>query len=456
MSGHGLARAAATAILVASSLVSGVAYQHVTAPPVAAACTTGACATLEIVFGSGMGSGYVSTFPGGMDCEWTGSSRAGTCLAQYDVGTGLDVDLYLDPGPHSYVCYGLTCAALEARLVRSVHLNPGDDKDVFPAFNLGNKTTVSVYTAGTGAGRVTTSPGGLNCRVVAGVKSGTCSYDYWYVGDSYDVTLHRTPDTGSYACSSGAPFCGTPDTDYVSSLRLSPGNSGPPASFWLAVPVTVQVTGSGTVTSNPAGISCPSTCSKWFPPDYPPDDDTKLTATPAVGWYFKEWTGAACGSFTSALCHFYNPTGGTTVGVVFARLATPSPSARATPPATPKPTAKPSTKPPTAPTALPTAAPSVEPAVASSAAPGVPTAAPASPAASPGASWTSDAPTTGPAVSSPAGSTIPPATPGETAVPLPSGSPASGIDPTILVLLLVIAVLTLALGFALGRRRTPA
>jgi subtilase family serine protease len=56
--------------------------------------------------------------------------------------------------------------------------------------------------------------------------------------------------------------------------------------------LTVSVTGSGTVASNPSGISCPSTCSQFFTGG----SQVTLTPTPASGWVFSSWGGACSGS----------------------------------------------------------------------------------------------------------------------------------------------------------------
>jgi len=53
----------------------------------------------------------------------------------------------------------------------------------------------------------------------------------------------------------------------------------------------VSVSGSGTVTSNPPGISCPGDCSEVYPSGTP----VTLTATPAAGWVFAGWGGACAG-----------------------------------------------------------------------------------------------------------------------------------------------------------------
>jgi Tol biopolymer transport system component len=57
-----------------------------------------------------------------------------------------------------------------------------------------------------------------------------------------------------------------------------------------ALTVTSAGTGSGTVTSSPAGINCPGTCS--FP--YAPGTKVTLTAAAGAGAYFAGWNGGGC------------------------------------------------------------------------------------------------------------------------------------------------------------------
>jgi hypothetical protein len=54
--------------------------------------------------------------------------------------------------------------------------------------------------------------------------------------------------------------------------------------------VSVTVSGPGTVTSSPAGINCPGTCTGTF------QGSVTLTATPSGGAVFKGWTGACSGT----------------------------------------------------------------------------------------------------------------------------------------------------------------
>jgi glycosyl hydrolase family 113/parallel beta helix pectate lyase-like protein/List-Bact-rpt repeat protein len=63
---------------------------------------------------------------------------------------------------------------------------------------------------------------------------------------------------------------------------------------FAALPYTLAaiVTGSGTVTSSPSGVNCPTTCSLPFSAD----SLVTLVATPANGWSFGGWGGACSGT----------------------------------------------------------------------------------------------------------------------------------------------------------------
>jgi len=63
------------------------------------------------------------------------------------------------------------------------------------------------------------------------------------------------------------------------------------AKFWSVL--TVEVTGPGTVTSDPDGINCPGDCSQSYDPATIP---VTLTATPAEPGYVVEWGGDCTGS----------------------------------------------------------------------------------------------------------------------------------------------------------------
>lgn len=86
----------------------------------------------------------------------------------------------------------------------------------------------------------------------------------------------------------------------------------------VTLTVTKSGTGAGTgaVSSNPAGISCPGTCSASFSPGTP----VTLTATPPAGGVFTGWTGP-CHGMASNTCTF-TVNSNTSVGTSFTASAT--------------------------------------------------------------------------------------------------------------------------------------
>ena len=129
--------------------------------------------------------------------------------------------------------------------------------------------TVSV----TGSGTVTSNPAGIDCP-------STCSQTF---AGAPQVTLTATPAGGSNwvfsgwsgACSGAGPC----------SVTMNAAQSVT-ATFVQGYTLSVNVSGSGTVTSSPAGMNCPSTCSDG----YAAGTSVTLTATPASGWNFSGWS----------------------------------------------------------------------------------------------------------------------------------------------------------------------
>jgi phospholipase C len=68
--------------------------------------------------------------------------------------------------------------------------------------------------------------------------------------------------------------------------------AGPPPPVTLTMSVTLAGTGKGTVTSTPAGINCPTTCSASFPQN----SQVTLTEIPGTSNAFSGWSGACTGN----------------------------------------------------------------------------------------------------------------------------------------------------------------
>src|SRR6185369_14150903 len=145
-----------------------------------------------------------------------------------------------------------------------------------------NRYTLTVSKTGNGSGTVTSTPAGVSCGT-------NCSgqFDYGTV-----VTLHATPTTSSTFTGWSGACTGTGNCVVTMSQARSAI-----ASFTLkqyALTVGRSGSGSGSVTSSPAGISCPTSCSVSF--NY--GTLVTLSATPDTGSSFAGWGGVCAGTGT--------------------------------------------------------------------------------------------------------------------------------------------------------------
>jgi hypothetical protein len=136
--------------------------------------------------------------------------------------------------------------------------------------------TLTVTPGGTGTGSIT-GPG-INCP-------GDCTQTY-QAGDV--VTLTEAPGSGSTFTGWGGGACtvGPPETCQVT-MDAPKSVTASFAADPNARALDVSVAGSGTVTSAPAGINCPTTCHALFADN----QSVTLTATPTGGSAFGSWTG---------------------------------------------------------------------------------------------------------------------------------------------------------------------
>ena len=148
---------------------------------------------------------------------------------------------------------------------------------------LGPTITLNLAFLGDGGGRVNSVPAGLDCTADCTTQIST----------SQQILLSATADADSqFVAWGGDPDCADgnliPDGDKNCTVIF---NLKPPPPT-ETVDVTVQLTGagSGSVTSEPAGIDCPAnSCSGTFIQF----TRVALTATPAEGSVFTGWSGDA-------------------------------------------------------------------------------------------------------------------------------------------------------------------
>ena len=139
---------------------------------------------------------------------------------------------------------------------------------------------LNVGNVGSGTGTVTSSPAGISCGSI-------CSRDFT---DGTTVTLTATPGMGSGFSGWSGACTGTSTCVVVMNQAESVTATFAPLPEMLSV--SKAGSGTGTVTSSPAGISCGTTCSREF--TY--GTTLTLTAAPTAGSALSGWSGACTGT----------------------------------------------------------------------------------------------------------------------------------------------------------------
>jgi Pro-kumamolisin, activation domain/Divergent InlB B-repeat domain len=137
---------------------------------------------------------------------------------------------------------------------------------------------VTLSVSVTGSGSVTSSPTGISCP-------STCSEN---LAPGTQVTLTATPANGFGFSGWGGACSGVGNCV----LTMNTGQSVTATFAQTQYTLDVSVSGNGTVTSSPTGISCPSVCTM----NYSSGTPVTLTATPTGGASFNGWGGACTGN----------------------------------------------------------------------------------------------------------------------------------------------------------------
>jgi hypothetical protein len=222
---------------------------------------------------SGTGTGTVTSTPTGVSCP-------GTCTANYASGTVVTLTATATGGG-TFAGWGGACTGTGTCTVAM-----GQAQAVTASFTAAAVTNyaLTLTEAGAGTGVVTSSPAGINC---AGAN---CSANF---ASGTVVTLTESPSPGNnFTGWSGAcTGTGTTCTVTMSAAEAVTATFGVSAVNWVLTEANTG-SGSGTVTSSPAGISCPGTCSASFANN----TNVTMTATPAAGSSFTGWGGACTGT----------------------------------------------------------------------------------------------------------------------------------------------------------------
>ncbi|HEX3906696.1 MAG TPA: Ig-like domain repeat protein, partial [Mycobacteriales bacterium] len=223
---------------------------------------------------AGVGSGSVTSSIGGINC---GANCSLT------LPYGYTVTLHALPSAGS-VFTGWSGDVGSCDTSQSCVIPFTETRNVAATFGLAPET-LTVTTDGNGAGSVSSDVGGIDC-------GSSCTAP---IAANDDVTLTAAPDATSStftgwsgdigACSDSSPTC-VVTMDQARTID---------ANFTLIprhLTLTTDGTGTGTISSDPSGIDCGTTCSA----DYDHGTTVTLTATPDAGSGFAGWTGDCSGT----------------------------------------------------------------------------------------------------------------------------------------------------------------
>ena len=234
----------------------------------------------------GTGSGSVSSNPGGIAC---GSNSLGSpCSAAFDGDS--DVILTATPDPTAglylgsgFAGWGGDCSG--SALTCTVRMSKV--KNVTAIFNIdpsGTQYALTVLKAGSGIGIVKSDPTGIDCGT-------TCSHTYG--GGSVVALTASTPSSGNTFVGWGGDCSGTGTCIVsMSTVRnvIATFNSVATSSKKTLYLYKLG-TGSGAVTSDPAGIDCPPSGCSTTSASFDSGAAVILTATHAQGSTFTGWSG---------------------------------------------------------------------------------------------------------------------------------------------------------------------
>jgi hypothetical protein len=226
----------------------------------------GAAVRLTVVK-AGSGTGSVASDPGGIEC-------GGTCTSGFALGTRVTLRAAPTGGSTFTGWSGAGCGATSECTVLM-----DSAKAVTATFE--GLFTLSVSARGSGTGDVTSRPAGVNCAVG---DVGACSVRF---AGGTQVELTANARAGTTFAGWGGDCAGTSGNQCLVAMDAAHSVI---ANFNGKVHLNVTIAGSGTVTSAPAGVNCPPTCSAEFDPGTP----VTVTATAAPGFLFAGWSGAGC------------------------------------------------------------------------------------------------------------------------------------------------------------------
>jgi hypothetical protein len=235
------------------------------------------------VTGSGTGAASIGGF-GLVNCTIVNGVASGGCTTAAPVGPGTyRVTATAAPGTTvtGFNCPGVVVLNSAGGYCQFV--SDGTSLYVVTVIMTPSARTLTVTKSGTGTATVTSSPGGINCGP-------TCVASF---ANNSVVTLTVSLSPGTTFNGWGGA-CAPSGRNLVCVLSMLSNRTVSISTSLVTFPLTVTTAGSGTgtVTSNPAGITCPATCAA----SVVAGTTVSLSANPAPGSAFSGFSGACNGN----------------------------------------------------------------------------------------------------------------------------------------------------------------
>src|SRR5580704_17289487 len=234
---------------------------------------------------AGSGGGTVSSSPAGITCP-------SICTANFTNGASVTLSETPNSGS-TFAGWSGSCTGTGSCVVTM-----SAAKSVTATFNSTTSFALGVTEAGSGSGTVSSSPAGIDC--VTG-SSANCSANY---SAGTVVTLTATPNGGSAnPPSTFAGWSGACTGTGMCVVTMSAAKSVT-ATFNLptyALTATISGTGTGTLTSSPAGINCSTGSSVGCTANFTAGIVVTMTETPGSNSTFEEWSGSSCSGTTCTI-----------------------------------------------------------------------------------------------------------------------------------------------------------
>ncbi len=225
-----------------------------------------------IVTRGGNGAGTITSSPAGINCP-------GTCDFVFTANQMVTLTAAA-AGSSNFMGWSGACTGMG---MCSVTMDAA--KTVTATFTLKTYVLDVTKTGSTGTGTVTSSPAGIAC-------GSDCSET---LNHGTPVTLTATPTVGtsSFTGWSGGGCTGTG----MCVVNLTAATTVNAVFTINSYPLTSSVTGMGTITSSPAGVTCPGDCSQ----NYTHGTVVSFTQMATSGWTFQNWGGACSGNTTCSV-----------------------------------------------------------------------------------------------------------------------------------------------------------